>query len=59
MAEYIIVNNTSHNLRAFDSVFSEAVRNGGCLPDELSDIFEMRISQTGDTIVGAIFWKDN
>lgn len=39
----ILVNNTGCDIRDFDAEIIAAVRNGGTLPEELADLFDLKV----------------
>jgi hypothetical protein len=53
-SKVILANMTGEDLRGFDHVFLDAVRNGGVLPPELADLFTMTLVEVEDGIRGVI-----
>jgi hypothetical protein len=43
MKKVILVNNTRSDIRDFDTVFIECVRNNKPLPEELADLFTLEV----------------
>ena len=50
------MNNTNSDIRMFDKVISDAIKNGGVLPEELADIFKLTPVKVGDETRWIIDW---
>jgi hypothetical protein len=57
-AKIVIVNNTDADLRGmgFHSAIVAAIKSGGPLPEEISDLFAFEVVNVGDEIRGIINW---
>lgn len=55
-SQIIYVNNTGTDLREFHNEIVDAIKNGGTLPEALSDLLSLSLVNVADGIRGVVDW---
>ena len=50
----ILVNNTNSDISAFDKIFINAIKTNSPLPDEIADLFDLKIIDAEDGVRGIL-----
>ena len=61
-SKIILANNTDADIVAIgaDVPILEAIRNGSTeLPEEIADLFELKLVEVDDGIRGVLYWKED